>query len=171
MSDFDRAHLESMGFKGFEPLTSLPAGCSPVPGEPGAYGVVRPATSPARFLTRSVGGRFKAKDSTVPRTRLRAKWIDGVETMYLGKSGNLRRRLDEFARFGRGEAIGHYGGRYIWQLSDNASLLVCWLVDDEPESREAQLIRGRRAHGPSSFGERRSAVQLRGDRSSEERGD
>jgi hypothetical protein len=29
---------------------------------------------------------------------------------------------------GRGELAGHWGGRYIWQLSDSADLIAAWKV-------------------------------------------
>lgn len=140
MSAFSRPHLESLGFEGFAPLRSLPAGCPAIPKRSGAYAVLRESSAAPRFLKISVGGHFKGEDPTVSLDRLRAKWVDGAETVYLGRSGNLRRRLDEFALFGRGEAIGHRGGRYLWQLADHDSLLVGWFLDENAAGREAELI-------------------------------
>jgi len=53
-------------------------------------------------------------------------------------------------QFGQGKAVGHYGGRYIWQLQDAKDLVVCWKVtlDDEPRVVEKQMIEEfKAAHG------------------------
>jgi hypothetical protein len=55
---------------------------------------------------------------------LEAKWVESCQVVYLGKGDNLQRRLLQYARFGAGDPIGHWGGRYIWQLSDSAELRV-----------------------------------------------
>lgn len=136
---FDRAWLESSGFDGFVPLRSLPRRFSAVPSAPGVYVVTRDVAAP-RFLEQSVGGHFKHEDSTAPVERLEGKWIDDCETVYIGQSKDLRRRLDEFARFARGEPVGHRGGRYLWQLADHDDLCVCWLADEQPKARESRLV-------------------------------
>jgi hypothetical protein len=52
--------------------------------------------------------------------------VPGAEVVYIGKADDAGRRLKQFARFGAGEPVGHWGGRYIWQLADSSELLVAW---------------------------------------------
>ncbi len=79
----------------------------------------------------------------MPIDVLKAKWVDGAHVVYLGKGDNLQRRLKEYTRFGRGEKVGHWGGRYIWQLADSAELVVAWRkcdADVTPRSLEIELM-------------------------------
>jgi hypothetical protein len=72
---------------------------------------------------------------SVDGERLRREWVPGASTVYIGKANfrkqrrpveALRRRLEEYSRFGAGEDIAHRGGRLIWQLADSVELLVAW---------------------------------------------
>ena len=64
-----------------------------------------------------------------------------------GKRG-LRKRLNEFRKYGAGVPIDHTGGRRIWQLVDHAELLVGWRVTDDAQARptERALIAAFRAY-------------------------
>ena len=46
-------------------------------------------------------------------------------------------------KFGRGEPVGKWGGRYIWQLGDSHNLLVCWKLTPNaiPRNMEKELLR------------------------------
>lgn len=74
--------------------------------------------------------------------------MDDTIVVYIGKAGTataqatLYSRLGQYLKFGQGENIGHYGGRYIWQLEDSHNLLVCWkkLPDNDPREVERKLI-------------------------------
>lgn len=59
-----------------------------------------------------------------------------------GKNATLRSRMRQYMRFGQGEALGHCGGRYIWQLSDSRDLVVCWkpTTGEDPRDVERELI-------------------------------
>jgi hypothetical protein len=97
-----------------------------VPKTGGVYVVLRQSDQPPTYLARNPGGRFKGKNPTAEQSVLEAKWVNECPVVYLGKGNNLHRRLKEYARFGAGDPVGHWGGRYIWQLSDAADLLVAW---------------------------------------------
>lgn len=110
--------------------------------------------NPATFAERSCGGWFKGKDPTVPREALDANWVDGAEVIYIGKAEELKRRLTQFADFGAGKAIGHWGGRLIWQLPSIDELLVAWKETPGrvPIEVEAELIASfRQAYGKPPF--------------------
>jgi hypothetical protein len=137
---FNQPHLRQLGFVGFRPLRSASTTLE-APREPGVYAVLldRPER---RFLERSVGGHFKRKDPTVDVEHLSAKWVADTPTLYIGRATDLQTRIKLLARFGRGEPVAHYGGRYLWQLEQNAQLEVAWRVDDDPVSAETELLEG-----------------------------
>lgn len=137
---FDREALEAEGFMGFVSVGSLRDGCREVPESAGVYVVVRFGDAPMSFLAESVGGRFKDRDPSLDVARLENEWVDGAEVLYIGSAGSLRRRIDQLVRFGRGEPIGHWGGRAPWQLADHEELAVAWQTADDPVGREAALL-------------------------------
>jgi hypothetical protein len=131
----DRDGLEKLGFTGFVTFDELrEAWLDFVPKTGGVYVVLRQSDQPPTYLAESPGGRFKGKDPTVAQSVLAAKWVDECRVVYLGKGDNLQRRLREYARFGAGSPVGHWGGRYIWQLSDAADLVVAWKRCDEGQA-------------------------------------
>jgi hypothetical protein len=136
----DRHDLEDRGFEGFVRIRALQRGCPTVPALPGIYVVIRVSSEDPDFLETSVGGPFKGQDPTVSTERLREKWVPGAHILYVGRGGNLRKRLDLLARFSRGEAVGHWGGRFLWQLADHDELLVSWLTPTDQAGQEAELI-------------------------------
>lgn len=131
---------EFEGWIGFDEIRSrrqLP------PTTGGAYIVVRDSTDPPVYLATSTGGFFRGKDPTVDPTVLARNWVPESQILYIGKSNKLRRRLFEYAAFGEGRPVGHWGGRYIWQLDDSRELDVAWVTckDGETHSElEARLV-------------------------------
>ncbi len=121
---FDRASLEAEGFTGwFTFPDARSSGAIPTTG--GVYVVTYSSLAPVAFLPLNPGGRFKGKDPTVPASALEANWLD-AEVVYIGKADQLRRRICQFADFGAGKPIGHWGGRLIWQLAEPDQLRIAW---------------------------------------------
>lgn len=140
--------LSAAGFQGFVPIASLMRDTSPIPAVRGVYMLVRPTSGPPLFLDVGSGGHFKDKDPNVGIDVLHTNWVDGAAIMYIGKAGDpgsaatLRSRLGQYLKFGAGRKIGHWGGRYVWQLADAKDLQVCWLPlpEEFPSQVESELI-------------------------------
>lgn len=99
------------------------------------------------FINPGVGGFFKGKDPNVDIPQLKDKYVDST-VVYIGKAGSssskatLFSRLGQYLGFGQTKNIGHYGGRYIWQLKNHEDLLFCWkpLNEEEPIVLEKELL-------------------------------
>ena len=140
--------IRQTGFDGFITIHALQAsGCCEVPEKPGVYLVLRPSTTPPGFISESSGGHFKGKNPTVAVGQLESKWVEDTLVLNIGKAGpgraTLRSRLRQYVQFGQGKAVGHRGGRYIWQLQHARNLLVCWkiTIGAHPRTVESELIR------------------------------
>ncbi|UZW55103.1 hypothetical protein NUH86_16780 [Sphingobium sp. JS3065] len=138
---YTRIGLERAGFAGWVPFEKLRYG-SACPLTGGVYVVCRDPDALPSYTPASVGGWFKGKDPAVSLDALAANWVDLAEVVYIGKANNLRRRLKQYADFGAGQPVGHWGGRLIWQLADYSTLLVAWkeTPDRVPEQVEAEMI-------------------------------
>lgn len=134
--------LRAAGFTGFKTVADMQnGGCSNLPLSGGVYMIVRPDDRAPQFLQVGSGGHFKGKDPNVPVGELQANWVDGTCVLYIGNATSLKKRLSQYMRFGGGSNVGHWGGRYIWQLEDVDRMLVCWkTTTDDPRSVEEKMI-------------------------------
>jgi hypothetical protein len=108
--------------------------------------VLKPEGFERLFLAKSVGGQFKKRDPSLLQPALELQWIEDTDVLYIGKAGQgrtgsrgLRKRIQEFADFGRGKPVGYWGGRLLWQLAESQSLVIAWkeLAADDVNSAEA----------------------------------
>lgn len=149
VSSYDRVGLQAAGFAGFKRFKGIDL--AEVPPGQGVYVVLRERDDRPTFAERSSAGWFKGQDPTVSQKELDSAWPDGAHCVYIGKASlgtagrrGLRKRIEEFRRFGDGEAIGHSGGRRIWQLTDADDFVLAWIETPtaDPEDIEAGLLQG-----------------------------
>lgn len=140
--------IKKSGFNGFKKISELKLNVSPIPKIKGVYLVIRPDNIKAEFVEKGTGGFFKDKNPNVAIDELKKSWIEDAFIVYIGKAGGsnsaatLNSRLKQYLDFGKGKKVGHWGGRYIWQINNIDDYIICWkeLPDDEPRSIEIKLI-------------------------------
>ncbi|ROT05938.1 hypothetical protein EEL49_09395 [Muribaculaceae bacterium Isolate-104 (HZI)] len=131
------------GFEGFIPVAKLREATSILPENAGVYVVIRKSDVAPQFLEKGTGGFFKGKNPNVSIEVLTDNYVTESKTVYIGKAANLRKRVGQLLSFGAGAAIGHWGGRFLWQLADSVGLIVAWKITPgcDPRAIETQMIR------------------------------
>lgn len=140
--------IKEAGFTGFKTVRELSADSSEIPQERGIYLVLNPNQS-NEFLSVGCGGHFKGRDPNVSISKLAENWVENTVVVYIGKAGKtgtaatLQSRLQQYLNFGKGQNVGHWGGRFIWQLKNSSDLVVCWktLPTEDPREVEKNLIK------------------------------
>jgi len=141
--------IKEAGFLGFKKMSELFIDSSCVPKIRGVYLVLRPNLKKMEYLQIGTGGHFKGKNPNVSIDELKSNWVENSFVVYIGKAGSqtskatLNSRLKQYFGFGQGKNIGHWGGRFIWQLKNSPDLIVCWkpLPSEDPRTFEGQLIK------------------------------
>ena len=144
----DVGEIRNCGFVGFKQMTQLFEDCSVIPREKGVYIILYINNNEPNFSQVGCGGFFKSKDPNVSVETLKSSWVPNSLVVYIGKAGGanssatLHSRLKQYFAFGQGKAVGHYGGRYVWQLEKPRELVVCWkpTPNEDPRTLEKQLI-------------------------------
>ena len=146
--------IKSTGFKGFMKISDLFSDIKTVLDERGNYLVLYLTQEEPTFLENGVGGYFKRKNPNVSIEVLKENWIHDTIVVYIGQAGGIRagkwsnetlqKRIKKYMQFGQGKNIGHYGGRYIWQIKPYKDLVVCWhekpnMIKD-PKAVESGMI-------------------------------
>lgn len=134
--------IKKYGFKGFESVKDLREDSSRIPKKKGVYLVLKPQDMDVGFLETGTGGHTKGNPN-VSRDKLKAKRIEDMLVLYIGRTGRtLYKRINELLRFGQGESIGHWGGRYLWQINHSEELVICWkeMQDEDPEEIKNRLL-------------------------------
>jgi hypothetical protein len=140
--------IKSCGFNGYKTVEYLWTNLKILPKQKGVYLVLNPNYKNIKFILPGVGGFLKDKNPNVPIEELQNNLVLDSLVVYIGKAGdlsgksNLHKRLRQYLRFGQGKKIGHWGGRYIWQLANHKDLIICWKVteQDNPRDVEKKLI-------------------------------
>lgn len=141
----DILEIKKSGFEGFIEIKELRNDSSVFPKVRGVYLVWNPYPDRPHFLSKGTGGYFKGKDPNVTGDVLNGKFISGVNIVYIGKVGSptnkatLNSRLKQYLRFGQKRNVGHWGGRYIWQLEYSSSLLIAWKSTPNQNPRDVEI--------------------------------
>jgi hypothetical protein len=153
--DFKGVGPATRGFQGLKAIS-----LQDITERAGIYKILRPSLEPPSFLPRSPAGWFKGKDPTASQDDLQAKWVPGAQIIYIGKAGGesqdatLRSRIKALLDFGKRRPVAHWGGRYIWQLTDAADLIICWETceAEDPSVVEKRLLADfKKKHGRLPF--------------------
>ena len=148
-----------MKFKGFITIKELNENPNLIPDVRGVYKVIFKGSKPS-YLDEGTCGRFKDREPNVSVKVLKENWIEGADVVYIGKAGSptgqatLRKRIKQYLKIGQGKKVGHWGGRFIWQLKDSDQLQFCWCEtpNDDPSEIETDLIQEfRQEHGSRPF--------------------
>ena len=140
--------IKNSGFSGFKKISELKLNTSLIPKIKGVYLVLCPDNTKIEFVEKGTGGFFKDKNPNIIVIDLQKIWIESARIIYIGKAGGsnskatLNSRIKQYLNFGQGKKVGHWGGRFIWQIKNVDDYIICWkeLLKDEPRNIEIKLM-------------------------------
>jgi hypothetical protein len=140
--------IKKQGFVGFKSVEDIRENSGTIPKSKGVYVVLHPNYQKVDFLDIGTGGFFKGKNPNVTLEDLKNNWVMNSHLIYIGQAGGngsantLNKRIRQYINFGNGKNVGHYGGRFIWQIKDNHQLIFAWkeVPNDNPSVIEKQLL-------------------------------
>jgi hypothetical protein len=136
--------IEEQGFIGFKTVHQLWSDHSAIPNEKGIYLVITPDPAKNLFLNQGVGGFHKNRNPNIDLNRLGQRWVSDSLVLYIGQAGGngssstLKKRLKQYLDFGKGKPVGHYGGRFIWQLANHPDLIIAWKNIEGKDTRDEE---------------------------------
>ena len=115
----------------------------------GIYFIVyKSLNKPEFLLPKGTGGWFKKKNPNVSKEKLNENWINFKPSedkiLYIGRAigmNTLKARIRLYMKFGSGEPVPHWGGRYIWQIANSDDLEIYWKEDKNSKTTERDLLR------------------------------
>jgi len=137
------------GYRGFQTKQSLDEdGLYSIPDKAGVYMSLWVESKKPCFIEHGTGGYFKGKDPNVSIATLEGAWVNDTVVIYIGKAGKtggkatLKSRIKKYLQFANGRPVGHFGGRYLWQIENSAKIIFCWKVisNREPRREESELL-------------------------------
>lgn len=138
--------LKNNQFEGFLSIEELWQNNSIIPNTKGVYLIINPYLDNIDFLEHGVGGFFKNKNPNISIKELSNNFVPNSLVIYIGKAGTLnnkstlKTRIKQYLKFGQGKKVGHWGGRFIWQLTNHKKLLICWKNTENIEPREIEKL-------------------------------
>jgi hypothetical protein len=146
--DFDSVEgLRAMGFEGFASVRDVRRDdCRSLPRENGVYVLVRAREGEPRFNARGTAAFWRGQNPNLKVEDLATRWVPGAILVYVGRAagtgvrGKLQQRVKRLLRFGEGKNVAHWGGRYVWQLTDAYDLQVAWKVCKDAVRQEVALL-------------------------------
>jgi len=118
-----------------------------LPKQKGVYAVIYRGNGKPEFVEVGTGGHFRGRNPNVPIKTLHEKWKTNY-VLYIGRANKDKDENDStifdrvklYMRFGNGKAVGHWGGRYIWQIKGCGELEIHYMACDNPQAKESELI-------------------------------
>ncbi|WP_459477058.1 GIY-YIG nuclease family protein [Clostridium saccharoperbutylacetonicum] len=135
---------EIKNFYSIEQLYNMNFSC--VPKNKGIYIVKKSKEMKIEFSTDTTAIKeYRNKSMLYDIALLKDKFNKSdKEILYIGKAGGkknkLKQRIKQYIRYGYGEVNNHRGGRAIWQIVDNKTLLLAFIECDNPEKIEKELL-------------------------------